>query len=188
MNYLRPRVLALTGAALLATLPAAADPPSPAPRGTPSDRALGAGSPATTPASPDAPLPVAPLGPIAAPPAGPELQDAYELPVKRRSTGAMVGGVVGVSVGTALVFSLVGAATIQKCSFDNATESVVCGADSALVVGVTVAGLAAFAIGLPLLIYGARQVPVSASGGAAAGSVLPAWAGAPGGAGWRWRF
>ena len=50
------------------------------------------------------------------------------------------------------------------------------------------AGIAAIAVGIPLIIYGAKKVPVGAAPIAGALPGMPAWAGAPGGTGWRWRF
>jgi hypothetical protein len=50
---------------------------------------------------------------------------------------------------------------------------------------VLIGGAVALAVGIPLLIYGAKKVPVRPEATALA---APAWVGAPGGAGWSWQF
>jgi hypothetical protein len=55
-----------------------------------------------------------------------------------------------------------------------------------------VAGVVLIAVGIPLTVYGARRVPVATAllpgKSDALASPLPGWAGAPGGAGWKWSF
>jgi hypothetical protein len=46
-------------------------------------------------------------------------------------------------------------------------------------------GLVGIAVGVPLLVYGAKKVPVNP---AAAATATSKWVGSPGGAGWAWTF
>jgi hypothetical protein len=133
----------------------------------------------------------------APPPAyyGPAGAYAMPPPMERRSTGAMVGGIVSISLGGVLLAAaLITATFADSCAVqeDNGFTTT-CSSNTGTTVGLTVAGIVGIAVGIPLLIYGVRRVPVGAAlapGGAslALQSPLPAWAGAPGGTGWRWRF
>jgi len=135
----------------------------------------------------------APPGPYYAPPgAYPGLQ-----PMERRSAPAMAGGIVGVTAGAISLFSALFVAVIadSTCSvvtFDGSGRTTnSCDSHAPAVIGLTVAGIAGIAIGIPLIIYGAKKVPLgtaSSGNNQALQSPLPAWAGAPGGTGWRWRF
>jgi hypothetical protein len=104
---------------------------------------------------------------------------------ERRSVGAMVGGIVLVSVGgVMLVGAAIGAdVAATDCAFDNCTSSF-----PGAAVGFLVGGLVAIAVGIPLLIYGARRVPVGPSSDPPQANAIPAWVGAPGRAGWVWHF
>jgi hypothetical protein len=115
----------------------------------------------------------------------------YAPPVltERRSTGAMVGGIVGVSLGAVLLLSAAIEATVgDSCLYSGDS----CGNNTGTVIGLTVAGLIGIGVGIPLIVYGAKRVPVGtalAPGKAfALASPLPQWAGAPGGTGWKWQF
>lgn len=92
----------------------------------------------------------------------------------------MVGGIVAVAVGSVLAFS--GALVMVLpggCPADGA-----CSNSLSPGIEVIAGGLVGLAVGIPLIVYGAQKVPV----GTALASPLPAWAGAPGGRGWVWRF
>jgi hypothetical protein len=107
--------------------------------------------------------------------------------MERRSVGAMVGGIVGISAAGILIFSTFFVALNSSCVIDSNGEQ--CFPDTGALVGLSVASLAALAVGIPLLVYGAKKVPVGASTSEnALEGTLPQWAGAPGGTGWRWRF
>jgi hypothetical protein len=101
--------------------------------------------------------------------------------MERRSIGMMVGGGVLTGVGgiSLLISSFTASTQVGDC-FDNCKDR------GPMIIGFLVGGLAGLAVGIPLLVYGAKRVPVKAAPDAARG--LPAWAGAPGGAGWTWRL
>jgi len=116
---------------------------------------------------------------------------------ERRSTGAMVGGIVGISVGAVLLLSAgVEALVADSCSavtFNNSFESTTsCGSGTGTVIGLSIAGLIGIGVGIPLIVWGAKRVPVGtalAPGKAfALESPLPKWVGLPGGTGWKWQF
>ena len=89
--------------------------------------------------------------------------------------------------GKTRVDAIVTATADTSCSFD-AGGNAVCGSGNpAAEIGLGVAGGVLIAVGIPLLIYGARKVPVGAPT-ASLPSPLPKWAGAPAGRGWRWEF
>jgi hypothetical protein len=98
----------------------------------------------------------------------------------RQSRGALAGGIVAVSVGGVLTLAGGIAAMIPAgCTSDGT-----CSNHLGPALGLAVGGLVGLAVGIPLIVYGAKKVPA----GAALSSPLPAWAGAPGGRGWVWRF
>jgi hypothetical protein len=192
---MRALALAVAGSALLSSLPAAAQTP-PAPPVT--VVVVPGGPPAAPPPAYAPPAPYyAPPGPYYAPappyyaPPGPYYAPAAPYPLvparERRSIGGMAAGIVGVSAGGILLISSAFAAMIADASCDSFTGS--CSNRSqTTAIALGVSGGLAIAIGIPLLVWGAQKVPV---GTAVAGNVpspLPAWAGAPGGPGWRWRF
>jgi hypothetical protein len=114
--------------------------------------------------------------------------------MERRSTGAMAGGIVSVSVGGILLFStlFVAALADTSCAFSNSLNGSgvqsSCPSDTATIIGLTVGGLAAIGVGIPLIIWGAKKVPIGTASAGGLTTPLPAWAGAPAGQGWRWRF
>ncbi len=223
MSNGRAFALAVAGAALLVTRPAAADTSptapetqvAPAPAAPPGAYPPGAYPPGAYPpgayppgayppgAYPAPPPPGAYYGPppgaYYGPPPGSYYAPAYPMapPMERRSTGAMVGGIIGVSLGAVLLFAALFEATLaDTCSVvasDNfGGSSPSCGGNGGAAIGLTVAGIVGIAVGIPLIVYGAKKVPVGTalglSNGVAMQSPLPAWAGAPGGTGWKWKF
>jgi hypothetical protein len=109
--------------------------------------------------------------------------------MERRSVGAMAGGIVGVTAGGVLI--LAGAiAAIPTCNFvDNGTTiNSVCDDHTATVIGLVVAGLVSIGVGIPLIVYGAKKVPVGTGEASLVQKRLPAWAGTPAPRGWEWRF
>ncbi len=170
MSLTRSLSLAVALSALCASLPASAEPP-----------------PATTAAMGGAPmLPVAPLPagyyppPPASypPPAGYYAGARQPLPMEQQSPAAIAGGIVAVSIGSA--FMLAGAVVgLGESSCSGGT----CDSNTPLVAGLLVGSVVALGAGIPLLIYGTKKVPMTT-----ATSTLPAWAGAPAGRGWQWRF
>ena len=88
----------------------------------------------------------------------------------------MVGGIVLTSAG-GLAFMYIGATAMGGCSDD-------CKAHDRFVRGTVLGGAIALAVGIPLLIYGAKRVPTDAQ--ALQGVALPKWAGAPSATGWGW--
>ncbi len=123
----------------------------------------------------------------------------YAQPVltERRSTGAMVGGIVGVSVGAVLLLSAgIEALVADSCAstIDLNTGSSIggCSSGTGAVIGLSIAGLIGIGVGIPLIVWGAKRVPVGtalAPGKAfALESPLPKWVGLPGGTGWKWQF
>jgi hypothetical protein len=87
----------------------------------------------------------------------------------------MVGGAVLTSVG-GLAILYVGATAMGGCSND-------CESHTNITRGTVLGGAIALAIGIPLLIYGAKRVPAGAT---EAANPLPKWAGAPSASGWGW--
>jgi hypothetical protein len=215
----RAFALAVAGATLVVALPASADttplpsgPPAVAPAPPPGAYPPGAYPPGAYPPGayppgaypPGAypPPPGAYPGGYPPPPGayyGPQPgyyapPGAYALPppMQRQSTGAMVGGIVGISLGGVLLLSAaVAAALADSCSVDN-NGFTTCSSNEGAAIGLTVAGIVLIAVGIPLVIYGARRVPLGSAlvpgQSNAFASPLPAWAGAPGGTGWRWKF
>lgn len=106
--------------------------------------------------------------------------------MERRSTGMMVGGIVLLSAGglAMVIGSSLALTSSTTCNFDGFGCSS-SGDSEAAGYGVLIGGAVALAVGIPLLIYGAKKVPAQPEATAVA---APAWVGAPGGAGWRWKF
>ena len=207
---MRAFALAVAGATLFVSLPAAADtsPPPPVtvvvvPGGVPAAPPPPSYPPGAYPAPPPGAYPAPPPGGYYPPPGGYYPSPGYYAPpgpyyappgtyqplpaMERRSVGAMAGGIVGISAGGIFLFSALFLATIgdTNCAFEGSS----CDAHTPAVIGLTVAGIAGIAIGVPLLIYGVKKVPLgTASSGSTREAPLPAWAGAPAGQGWRWRF
>jgi hypothetical protein len=198
--------LALAGAATLASLPASADTSPPPPPAAPPPAAPPPGyGPGYAPPPPGygpgyAPAPqpyYAPpptyYGPAAPPPPyyGPGYyRPGYVVsgPYVYRSPGAMIGGIIGVSLGGIFLISAAIVAAEDTCGYDSA-PNYNCSSNTGAEVGLVVAGVIGIAVGVPLLIYGARRVPASAVGAnGAPASPLPKWAGMPAGKGWRWEF
>lgn len=101
----------------------------------------------------------------------------------RRSVPMMaVGGtLIGLGSASVLLGLLgLGFSAIGDC-FDN------CHRDLTIPNTFLIGGVAGLAVGIPLLVYGKKLVPISSSAQAGA-RPLPAWAGAPGGPGWKWQF
>jgi hypothetical protein len=99
----------------------------------------------------------------------------------------MIGGAVAVGLGGIFLFSAVIVATTSSTTCDFQGDCTSNGA--AAEIGLGVSGGLLVAVGIPLLIYGARRVPVAVVGPSATiPSPLPKWAGAPAGRGWRWEF
>jgi hypothetical protein len=106
--------------------------------------------------------------------------------MERRSVGAMVGGIVAVTGGAVMLFSVLFVSlAAETCAIDSISAPSPCPNQTGTEIGLTVGSIAAVALGIPLIIYGAKKVPV---GGAPIAGAPPAWMGAPGGPGWRWRF
>lgn len=110
--------------------------------------------------------------------------------MERRSTGMMVGGVVllsvgglGLVIGSSLALSSSASTT---CDFRFGGCSSSSGGSQTAGYGVLIGGAIAVAVGIPLLIYGAKKVPARAEDPTAPSP--SAWIGAPGGAGWSWHF
>jgi hypothetical protein len=100
----------------------------------------------------------------------------------------MVGGAVAVGLGGILLFSaLILLGTDNSVTCDQFGENCTSNAAGAEI-GLGVTGGILVAVGIPLLIYGARKVPVAVGPGATIPSPLPKWAGAPAARGWRWQF
>jgi hypothetical protein len=95
----------------------------------------------------------------------------------------MATGIVGVSLGGILL--LAGAIVASTGTCDQFGD---CSTNWPAAAGLTVGGIIGIGVGIPLLIYGSKRVPAGAPAAEAVEQVLPAWAGAPHGNGWRWRF
>jgi hypothetical protein len=128
--------LFVAGAALLAPSPALADPPPTA--------------------HPTATLPAAPVGPVASPASSAPLAP---LPVERRSQAAMSGGIASVTLGGVLLVGGGLAGVFQ------ATCTAQCN-HTPVIVGLLATGGVLLAMGIPLILYGAKTV--TAPGGAVA--------------------
>jgi hypothetical protein len=100
-------------------------------------------------------------------------QDPFA-PKERRSTAMMVTGIVLTSVGG--LVTLVGSLAVVGDSFGGGSN----GASTGFLIG----GLVGLGVGIPLLVYGSKKVAVDPAAAAAAAK----WIGAPGGAGWQWKF
>jgi hypothetical protein len=185
--------LAISGAVLFVAPSAAAD-ASPPPS-TPLTTAPGA-SPAPVPLYGPGVSPGPPPGAYYPPPGGYYAPpggyyappSTYVLPraMERRSVGAMVGGIVAVTGGAVMLFSVVFVSlAADTCVLGTISAPSACPNRTGTEIGLTVGSIAALALGIPLIIYGAKKVPV---GGAPIAGTLPAWMGAPGGPGWRWHF
>lgn len=96
---------------------------------------------------------------------------------ERRSTLAMTSGIVLIGVG-GLAISSVGFFGVGDCVDD-------CEGRDNVVRASLLGGAVALAVGIPLLIYGAKRVPPESR---ATGALLPRWAGAPTLAGWQWKL
>jgi hypothetical protein len=132
-------------------------------------RAFAQEPPLPIPPPPPAAAPHATLAPLAVAPLPPA-------PLERRSPTAMVSGIVLTSAG-GLAIMYVGATAMGGCTDD-------CKAHDRFVRGTVLGGALALAIGIPLLIYGAKRVPGDAA--ALQTLPLPKWAGAPSATGWGW--
>jgi drug/metabolite transporter (DMT)-like permease len=105
-------------------------------------------------------------------------------PYRYRSVPALASGIVGVSLGG--IFLIAGAivASTGGCDeFGDCTST-----NWGAVAGLTVGGIIGIGVGIPLIIYGAKRVPAGMPAAEIVDHVLPAWAGAPHGNGWRWTF
>lgn len=113
-------------------------------------------------------------------------------PKERRSSGMMAGGIVMISVGGLglIIGSALALSSGSSCSFDfSGSCSRDTGAQTAGY-GMMIGGIISVAVGIPLLVYGAKKVPVRPEGAPAPAAALatPAWIGAPAGQGWQWKF
>ena len=197
MNHGVTLAVTVAGAVLFAAPSAAADaspPPATPLTTTPPPAAYPPGaSPAPVPYYGPGVYPGPPAGGYYAPPPGAyyDPPGAYPPPppMERRSVGAMVGGIVAVSGGFILAMSaLVVSVAAETCGIDAIGTSNTCPDRTATEIGLSIGSIAAIAVGIPLIIYGAKKVPVGGAPIAGALPGMPAWAGAPGGTGWRWRF
>lgn len=114
------------------------------------------------------------------------------VPKERRSSGMMGGGIALVSAGglAMAIGAVVALDASSHCDFSFSFDTV-CHTDTAAQTagyGVLIGGIVAVAVGIPLLVYGAKKVPVKADAAPAAALAIPKWVGAPGGAGWQWKF
>lgn len=119
-------------------------------------------------------------------------QQAMEPPVpkQRRSAGMMTGGIVLISAGglATVIGAIVALNASSQCTFDfTGTCTRNTGAETGGY-GLMIGGLVGVAIGIPLLVYGSKKVPIKADGAPEAALAIPKWVGAPGGAGWQWKF
>jgi hypothetical protein len=100
----------------------------------------------------------------------------------------MIAGIVLTSVGgVLLITAAVGESVEAQCDYG---FSYTCTNNFApTAIGLVVGGVVGLAVGIPLLIYGARRVPITpGSAPPPEAKAVPTWVGAPGGAGWVWRF
>jgi hypothetical protein len=197
----RPLALAVTTAALAVSLPAAAQtpPPADAPQPPPAAAPPGYAPPPPGYAPPPAYGQLPPPGYAPPPGYGPPPGAYYGPPpvyygpppyvpraTERQSVGAMVAGIVLTSIGGVLLIGAATGASLEATcdvGFQSCTDNF-----TGVAVGLVIGGVVGLAAGIPLLIYGARRVPISATSGPPQARALPAWVGAPGGTGWAWRF
>ena len=143
---------------------------------------------AEEPAPPPAAETIAAPPPAAAPPATAPRLATSPLPpavLERRSTAAMVSGIVLTSAG-GLSILYVGFTAMGGCSEPSTTApegAGDCKHHDNIVRGTLIGGAVALAVGIPLLIYGAKRVPAESTQGSLP---LPKWAGAPSASGWGW--
>jgi hypothetical protein len=102
-----------------------------------------------------------------------------------RSPAAVVAGAISLGVGSVLLFVGLG---LALASDSCPTEDPRCVGSPGAWVGLGAAGGVLIAVGIPLLVYGAKRVPVDSTAAAALPRPLPKWAGMPAGHGWRWEF
>jgi hypothetical protein len=105
--------------------------------------------------------------------------------MKRRSKGLMATGIVLTSLGGLSLFGgvLSGmAGSLGGRCYDNGSS---CSTTAVLMI---VGGVIGVAVGIPLIVYGGKRVPVDPSGEPLQVNASPQWLGAPGGSGWIWRF
>ena len=114
-----------------------------------------------------------PAPPVGAPVAPPPIME-------RRSTVAMSGGIAGVAIGSILLVSSAFSGGVQASCNTGCNHT-------SLIVGLVAAGTTLIAAGIPLIIWGARMVPVA---GPTPTMALvprrppPSWARAIGSGGW----
>lgn len=99
----------------------------------------------------------APIGPAAAP------SDLDEPRMKRRSPGMIAGGIVSASVG--LIGGGIGLGLLALCQPDARPNEIGC--KPAAGWGLTIAGVAGIAVGIPLIVIGAKKVPAKPEQGRA---------------------
>ncbi|MFT3773624.1 MAG: hypothetical protein QM820_50255 [Minicystis sp.] len=186
----------VTSAALGLALPARAETSSAPPAPPPSSAAPVPPPPAAIPAAPGEPPPPAypppngyALPPGYAPPpgayypppqAGPVADPNAPVMVRtRRSPQAMYAGAGLVAIGG---LGLIVGVTITLTSGLRAWENAYgcnsnCSTSQSVGLGLMIGGLITAAVGVPLLVYGAKRVPAQFS-----------WVGEPTATGWQWRF
>lgn len=109
---------------------------------------------------------------------GPRAAPAWAPQTELRSVGAVVGGSVALVAGTAMsVFGVLQMVLGPAYCWDGGH----CQSAVALGTGMTVGGVLSIGGGIALIVWGAHKVPVRPP-------PLPTWVGAPGGAGWQWKF
>lgn len=97
--------------------------------------------------------------------------------------GLVAGGAIVATAGvTATALGVLFAVAASVGCLDTCSPSTGSRAITGTAIGV---GIAAIAGGVVMMVRGARRVPAGESGARLA---LPAWAGAPAGAGWQWRY
>ncbi len=141
--------------------------------------ALLATLPAAADPAPPSPAVPAPLAPVARTdvPVAP-------LSLERRSPDAFTGGTAAVAIGGVLLLSGALAGGIQAACDVHCDHTPV-------IVGMLAAGGALLGAGIPLVLWGGKLVPVAGPTPTVAlvpRRPLPAWAGAPAGQGWAFRF
>jgi hypothetical protein len=95
---------------------------------------------------------------------------------RRRSTGLMVGGIVLASLGTASLATALGL-TIAQVSCDDDAERARCRAFDTAALATLLAGFGATSIGIPLIVYGAKKLPLEGASAALAPWLTPSAAG-----------
>lgn len=99
------------------------------------------------------------------------------------SPGLVAGGAIVATAGvTATALGVLFAVAASVGCLDTCSPSTGSRAITGTAIGV---GIAAIAGGVVMMVRGARRVPVGEIGARLA---LPAWTGAPTGAGWQWRY